>query len=336
MNTSQKIPANELDFDSDSEDKQSKQTKKKSQITKIASHNEKYNNCTNHTISVAPEKSITDYLFIDAVSYPFKTWDDFFPKKINLRSLITNPSWNEFFDNMDKNNYIEGIENVLSNYVLHKKIILPYPELVFDPFNKLGPNSIKVVIIGQDPYFNVNKINGKVIPQAMGHSFSVPKNFPKPPSLQNICQNLFDFGHVKKIPTNGCLSYWVAQGCFLINASLTTFFSQANAHKNLWSKITNELITYISTKYENIVFLVWGSFANFVCLNIDPTRHCIITSSHPSPLGCDKTFNGFPYGKDESDRQKVTYPSFRSTDHFGRANAYLKQVNKTEIFWDTF
>lgn len=287
-----------------------------------------------------PPRPVSDYLFADAETYSFKSWGQCFPNnKVSLRSLVTNPAWNEFFDIVEQKPYFKGMERILSDYVAAKKeTILPYAELTFNSLNVLSPHQIKVVITGQDPYFNVNKINDVSIPQAMGFSFSVPKNYPKPPSLQNIYKNLEDFGHVKKKPESGCLAYWVAQGCFMINAAFTTFFGKPNAHKDLWRDFTNDLLAYVNTKCENIVFLVWGAFAHNLCINIDPYKHHIITSSHPSPLAVDKTFNGYIYGKSKNprDRKPASYSSFKSTDHFGRVNTYLASVNKPQILWDLF
>ena len=289
---------------------------------------------------VLTKRPLTDYIFANAETYSFKSWRDCFPnKKVTLRSLIINPAWNDFFDMIENKPYYKRMEEILSSYLeSNKETILPHGELAFNSFNVLSPDKIKTVLIGQDPYTDIKKINNKMIPQAMGFSFSVPKNYPKPPSLQNINQNLLTFGHIRKIPDSGCLSYWVAQGCFLINAAFTTFFNKKNAHRTLWEKFTDDLIYYISTRCKNIVFLVWGAFAHKLCLNIDPYIHHIITSSHPSPLGFDKTFSGFVYGKvkNPKDRKQVTYQPFQSVDHFGRTNNYLKSVNKGEILWDLF
>src|SRR5581483_9845500 len=116
-----------------------------------------------------------------------------------------------------------------------------------------------------------------------GFSFSVPRNYPKAKSLSNIYQNLALFNHIKQIPNSGCLSLWVLQGCFMINASLTTLLGQSNAHKDVWTEFTTDLITYLNSKFENLVFVAWGAHAHNLCRNVDPNRHHIITSSHPSP-----------------------------------------------------
>jgi len=256
---------------------------------------------------------------------------------VKLRSLIFNPAWNDFFDTIERKPYYAGMERILSDYLTKtKEEIVPFAELVFNMFNILSPKQIKAVFIGQDPYPGINKINEKMIPEAMGVSFSVPLHYPKPPSLSNIYKNLLEFGHIKKIPESGCLSAWILQKCFMINASFTTFHCKKNAHRNTWKNFTDDLLAYINDNCINVVFVVWGKDAHILCQNIDPYKHQIITSSHPSPLGYDKTFKGFGYGKikKQCDRKEVVYPPFKNTDHFGRINAYLASVGKSEIMWD--
>lgn len=282
--------------------------------------------------------AILYYNFANVNNYDFKTWKQCFPNnKVSLRSMVFNSGWDDFFDIIESKPYYPRLEEILSDCITQKnKIVIPYPELVFNTLNTLSPQQIKVVIIGQDPYIGSMVINNKEIPQAMGFSFSVPLDYPKPPSLNNIYQNLLDFGHIPKMPDYGCLSFWVMQGCFMINASFTTFLGRKNAHKNMWKNFTDDLLMYINDQCENVVFAVWGADAHYLCINIDPYKHHIITSSHPSPLGFNKELNGFVYGKTKksNERKRVTYSSFRSTDHFGRINSYLKSHHKIEIFWD--
>lgn len=283
--------------------------------------------------SIIGDKQITDYIFANTNTYSFKTWHQCFSdKKVNLRALVFNPTWYEFFDIIETKPYYEGMERILSKILTkNNESILPHAELVFNMLNMLSPKRIKVVIMGQDPYPGISKIDGKSIPQAMGFSFSVPLNFPKPPSLDNIYKNLLEFKHVAKIPESGCLSYWILQGCFMVNASFTTIHTKKNVHKEIWKNFTDDLLTYINNNCTNVVFAVWGSEAHKICQNIDPLRHHIITSSHPSPLAYDKTFSGLSYGKN---KKQVTYQPFKSIDHFGKINDYLKTVNKREIIWD--
>ncbi|AGF85481.1 glycosylase family 1 [Moumouvirus goulette] len=164
----------------------------------------------------------------------------------------------------------------------------------------------------------------------MGLSFSVPMNCEVPPSLKNIYKNLQDFKNIVSIPDHGCLASWVVQGCFLLNAALTTILKISDVHKKFWVNFTKDLLKYITEKYENIVFIVWGKSAHEMCQNIDPEKHCIITSSHPSPLAT-KPLNGTTYGKNKN---YTKYPLFKDVNHFGLANKYLKSHSKQEILWD--
>jgi uracil-DNA glycosylase len=306
----------------------------------VTVHKKKINN-QNKKIKIKPiigNRCLAIYIMPDANNYNFKSWKECFPnKKVSLRSLMFNGAWNEFFDIIEKKPYFKKMEDILSKHLERDgQIILPHAELLFNAFNVLSPKKISAVIIGQDPYPGAEKINGKFIPQASGYCFSAPANFPKPLSLNNIYENLLQFGHIRSIPQSGCLSSWVLQGCFMINASLTTFYQEKNSHRIIWKNFTDDLIAYINKTCNNIVFLVWGKDAHVVCKHVDPTKHYITTSSHPSPLAYDKSMTGWAYGhfKDERDRTQLTFPSFRSTDHFGRANNYLKSVGKKEFLWD--
>lgn len=295
------------------------------------------NEIVNNITSAQPlmqKRSPMDYLFtINGSPYPFKPWIQYFPKQsqIKLRSLLINPAWNEFFDSVMNKKYFADIEDALSKQLKQEGTILPYAELVFNIFNVVSPKKIKVVFIGQDPYIKTFNHNNQTIPQAMGFSFSVPPNCPIPPSLHNIYKNLEKFDHINSYPKSGCLSAWVLQGCFMMNAAFTTIMNISNAHKDLWTDFSVDLIKYINANCDNIVFVAWGTFAHKLCLNIDPKRHYIITSTHPSPHSCNNKFDGVEYGNINAE---ITYPSFNSVDHFGKINKYLGFVNKEEILWD--
>lgn len=314
--------ANELDFGSEPETAIVKLRPK--QKKKVIVH------------EIAP-RPITDYLFANANTYNFKSWKECFPdNQVSLRSLVFNYDWYSFFDIVSTKPYYSGMERILSSCLKQNAEIVPHAELVFNAFNTLSPKDIKVVLIGQDPYPGATKINGRYIPDAMGYSFSVPYNYPTPLSLHNIYANMVEFKHLSKIPKSGCLAGLVLQGVFMINSSLTTLYATKKAHSAIWRDFSNDLLDYINKTCDNIAFLVWGRDAHMLCLNIDPKKHCLITSSHPSPLGYDKTLSGFTYGpgKQLRDRKPVTYPSFKSTNHFGKMNSYLESVKKESIFLD--
>lgn len=277
-------------------------------------------------------------IHIDADKYIFKPWNIYFlERQVKLKELLFNSTWNDFFATTENTFYYRKIENFLTNCIHDsKKLIYPYPELLFSIFNLVSLHKIKVVLIAQDPYpgYVINS-HGIKVPYATGCSFSIPYNCAnsKPPSLNNIYQNLLRFNHIKKIPENGLLIPWIIQGCFLINASLTTLAGESNTHRDMWRHFSNNLINYINNNCENIVFLVWGKDANIICQNVDPDKHFIITSSHPSPYSFNKTFSGVSYGNDKM-KQITIYPSYESVDHFGETNRYLRSVNKEEILWD--
>ncbi|AVL94667.1 uracil-DNA glycosylase family 1 [Moumouvirus australiensis] len=273
-------------------------------------------------------RTLTDYILIDAKNYSFKNWNECFPdNNVKLRSLIFNPAWNDFFDSVENRKYFSVLEKDLSDCLKSGKKIVPYPELLFNIFNVISPKKIKVVIIGQDPYIKECRPD---VPEAMGLSFSVPMNCPVPPSLKNIYKNLKDFKNINNIPDHGCLASWVVQGCFLFNAALTTLLKISGAHKKLWANFAKDLLKYITDNYENIVFIVWGKPAHEMCEDIDPEKHCIITSSHPSPLAVT-SFSGKTYGKN---KKYTKYPLFKDVNHFGLANKYLQSHGKQEIIWD--
>ena len=197
--------------------------------------------------------------------------------------------------------------------------IYPYPNLLFNAFILTPLSNVKVVILGQDPY-HCNEIHhDKIIPQAMGLSFSVPKGMKIPSSLQNIYKNLLKYKHIEIKPNHGNLSFWAYQGCLMLNTSLTVQHSYPNSHSKYWLPFTDKIIKYISNKLNNIVFVLWGNPALNKLNLIDQNKHKIIISSHPSGLSYNKKLKN--------------YDSFENTDHFGEINKYLKEKNKKQIIW---
>lgn len=293
------------------------------------------------TRSVTPiigNRPLIDYIQIDVKQYRFKNWLQCFPdKKVNLRSLIFNPAWDEFLSQVETRPYYKRMETILSRFMVEAQHeIVPPAELLFNAFNILSPARIRVVLLGQDPYPGAVKVGSVYIHHATGLSFSIPAGIPKAESLKNIYTNLHQFGHVKKAPQSGCMSALALQGCFMINTALTTFSGGRGAHRAVWKEFSNDLISYLANKYSGLVFLAWGRDAHMTCLKVDPNKHCIITSSHPSPMSADRTFEGMSYGtvKDERDRKRVTYPPFNTIDHFGRVNERLVMNKQDPILWD--
>lgn len=164
------------------------------------------------------------------------------------------------------------------------KVIYPPGPLIFNAFDKCPFDKIKVVLLGQDPYHGAC--------QAMGLSFSVPKNIKPPPSLVNIFKELKqDIG--MEIPTNGDLSHWAEQGILLLNAALTVRANEPNSHSQIgWHEFTNQVIRTISNEKKGIVFLLWGKFAQEKEILIDETKHHVLKAAHPSPYSASNGFFG--------------------------------------------
>lgn len=283
---------------------------------------------------------------IDANNYTgYVEWKKYYNNTpIKLIKLLKEVTWVPFFDSLNKNT-IKYIENGLKNE-MKKGEIVPYPSLLFTSFNMVPSYKVKVVIIGQDPYPSITSTNGMKIPNATGLCFSAPRNITKPKSLINVYSNLHKYGHIKNIPNTGNLYMWALQGCLMINAALTTQCGKPGEHKSLWEVFTRELIAYLNNNFKNLVFLVWGSDAHKLTINVNPKRHKIIVSSHPSPMSCNMSLNGNKYSgeccngkeeiqKDKKKKSSIVYPSYSKCDHFGETNNYLIDNGIIPILWDT-
>ena len=160
---------------------------------------------------------------------------------------------------------------------------------MFNAFNSTHLNNVKVVIIGQDPYHGQGQANGL--------SFSVNDGIAIPPSLLNIFKELESDLNIP-IPNSGNLQSWANQGVLLLNTVLTVEKDNANSHKDLgWEIFTKKAIEIVSSKLNNIVFILWGKQAQSIEDVIDTSKHFIITSVHPSPLSAHRGFlvqNHFP------------------------------------------
>lgn len=176
---------------------------------------------------------------------------------------------------------------------------------IFRAFDLCPFDKVRVVIIGQDPYHDVN--------QAHGLCFSVQDGVPAPPSLVNIYKELHrDLG--KPIPTSGDLTPWAEQGVLLLNATLTVEAHKAGSHQGKgWEELTDAAIQALNRQREHIVFMLWGSYAQRKGQYIDRRRHLVLTSVHPSPLSA--------------------YRGFIGCGHFSQANHYLQQHGLNPIQW---
>jgi uracil-DNA glycosylase len=234
---------------------------------------------------------------------------------IILSKYLFEPSWKILFNKLFEDPRFKEIEDYLNN---NKHIpIFPYPQYIFHAFNTIKIDQIHTVILGQDPYHNI--VNS--IPQAMGLAFSVPSFIRLPSSLRNIFNNMKSYGHIPIVPKNGDLTFLTNQGCLLMNSSLTVFQGKPNSHYKLWEWFTDSIIEYLSKNHENLIFVLWGSFAYKKIKLIDVDRHKIIITSHPSGLSYKNPMNIFP--------------AFNDIDQFGKINEYLKELNKPELIFDS-
>ena len=247
-------------------------------------------------------------------------WNNFFDNS-DLYDIPYDPSWIILFAQLKSNPSFTKLNNKLKRLVkLNNKIkIYPHPSYVFKAFSITSLNDVKVVFIGQDPYFNHEVHKNRYVPQAMGLSFSVPHDIKIPSSLSNIYANLLKFGHIKKKPNTGNLWFWAYQGCLMLNTALTVEDGTQNSHSNLWQWFSDFIIKYISTHMKNIIFVIWGSKAYAKISLIDLDIHHTIISSHPSGLSANKPFKH--------------YPPFMDVDHFGKINNILKELGCRKILW---
>jgi len=213
-------------------------------------------------------------------------------------------SWKEALkDEFNKAYFTQLTEFVRSEY--ESTTVFPPAKLIFNAFDQCPFNDTKVVIIGQDPYHDVN--------QAHGLCFSVNEGVKIPPSLRNIFkEQAQDLGI--PIPESGNLLRWAQQGVLLINATLTVRAHQAGSHQRKgWEEFTDAAIRILAEKSEGVVFLLWGNYAQKKAEMIDEKKHFILKSVHPSPLSASRGFFG--------------------NHHFSRANEYLISKGKTPINW---
>ena len=197
---------------------------------------------------------------------------------------------------------------LLTDFVRHAyatRQCFPPAKHIFRAFDLCPFDKVRVVIIGQDPYHDVN--------QAHGLCFSVQEGVPVPPSLVNIYKELNrDLG--KPIPTSGDLTHWAEQGVLLLNATLTVEAHKAGSHQGKgWEELTDAAIQALNNQRSNIVFMLWGSYAQRKGKYIDRRKHLVLETVHPSPLSA--------------------YRGFIGCGHFSQADAYLQQHGQTPIAW---
>ena len=212
-------------------------------------------------------------------------------------------TWTEILAPIKNTEYFTTLwEKVKEEYQTTK--CFPPKDQIFRAIELTPFDKVKVVIIGQDPYHNDNQANGLC--------FSVSDKVKAPPSLKNIFKELEDDLGIKK--TSNELEMWAKQGVLLLNATLTVRAHEANSHKDLgWGQFTDFIIKEISDKKENVVFVLWGAFAQKKAGLIDTSKHFIIQSAHPSPFSVHKGFFG--------------------SRPFSKINQFLEEKGKEPINW---
>ena len=216
-----------------------------------------------------------------------------------------NDEWKNFLKDEFEKPYFAGIKGHYLSSLKSGAIIYPPAKLVFNAFNLTPLNSLKIVLLGQDPYHQPR--------QAMGLSFSVPANVPLPPSLRNIFKELHS--DLSIIPSaSGDLSKWARQGVLLLNSVLSVEANKPTSHANFgWQDFTDAVISKLSREKEGLIFLLWGNFARAKKALINTQRHFVLEAAHPSPLA------------------RV---GFLGCKHFSKSNELLQRLGKTPIEWD--
>ncbi len=205
--------------------------------------------------------------------------------------------------------YMQRLREFLRHEKQARKVIYPRGENIFHALDLTPLSEVKVVIIGQDPYHGPR--------QAHGLCFSVQPGVPLPPSLENIFKEINDdlgAPGMRLDGSRGCLDAWARQGVLLLNAVLTVERGRAASHQGKgWETFTDEIVNVLNTGRDGLVFMLWGSYAQRKGDIVDRTRHCVLTSPHPSPLSAHRGFFG--------------------CRHFSRANAYLETRGLAPIDW---
>lgn len=215
------------------------------------------------------------------------------------------PGWKAALQDEFNQPYMKDLSAFLRREKTLGKTIYPPGPLIFSALNSTPLDRVRVVILGQDPYHGPG--------QAHGLAFSVQPGIATPPSLQNIFKELKRDLNLA-IPTHGYLQRWAEQGVLMLNTSLTVEQGVAGSHaKAGWQTFTNRIIEVVNAQREHLVFMLWGANAQGKAPLIDPTRHLMLKSAHPSPLSAHRGFLG--------------------NGHFSRANQFLQQHGLEPIDW---
>jgi len=230
--------------------------------------------------------------------------------------VVLHPSWKRVLLPEFEKSYMKSLRAFLVHEREAHKAIYPRGPEIFAALDLTPLEDVRVVIIGQDPYHGPN--------QAHGLCFSVQPGVPEPPSLQNIFAEINTdmadpevpggnpSGHLG--PGHGCLVPWARQGVLLLNAVLTVERGRAGSHQGRgWEVFTDRIVEVLNRECNNLVFLLWGTYAQKKGAIVDRARHCVLEAPHPSPLSAHRGFLG--------------------CRHFSRANEYLVAHGRTPIDW---
>lgn len=222
-----------------------------------------------------------------------------------MRDVKLEPSWKQALQDEFAEPYMRELSDFLRAQLAQGKVLYPPPGRMFSALELTPLPQVRVVILGQDPYHGPG--------QAHGLSFSVLPDVPPPPTLQNIFKELQRDLNLP-LPSHGFLESWARQGVLLLNTALTVEAGQAGSHaKTGWHRFTDRIIEVINERCEHVVFMLWGAHARSKAALLDPKKHLILTSAHPSPLSA--------------------YRGFLGCGHFSRCNQFLQQVGHAPIDW---
>lgn len=215
------------------------------------------------------------------------------------------PSWKKALEDEFSKDYFTQLTQFVRAEYSHA-IVYPPPKNIFRAFDLCPFDTVKVVILGQDPYHGRGQANGLC--------FAVGKEMPLPPSLQNIFKEIqSDFGK-PLVHKSGDLERWARQGVLLLNATLTVRSGAAGSHQHKgWEEFTDAVVRALSDKREHLVFMLWGNYAKKKAFAVDRSKHLVLESAHPSPFSAHSGFFG--------------------NKHFSKANDYLKAHGEKPIDW---
>ena len=218
--------------------------------------------------------------------------------------LEIHPEWKEQLLKVWDDHLMLTIKQSIQKSKQEGNDVFPPGPLIFNSFNRTPFSAVKVVILGQDPYHRPG--------QAMGLSFSVPRDVRIPPSLKNIYKELIQDVGIDT-PSHGDLTHWADQGVLLLNAILTVESGKAASHSKIgWADFTDRIIRLLSDECDGLIFLLWGNFAKSKKALIDCNKHHVLEAAHPSPLARN---------------------AFSGCAHFSKTNLLLTQQGKSPINW---